>query len=416
MNDEVMERIKAYAERTGKGEEEAIKEFEQWLSDEFGVTDWQSEDAYLLTEWAEMFVIDTRNLGRSGGGGNRDTIEFVGHILGLNDAPTDLRRRQREEAVSLFKRDSNRAIEQGMIGILKAKEGVWHVNGEPTNERVDGDNLPWFALEVDNTMVTLLNNREGTATFGKPVAPTSEVRYMHFLGNEVNSLIENPRLWRIALSGNSMSAQYEIGQLCQVQVIPPNDPTRDTVYTNRDFCDSIIYIENDDSMSDFTDAARFWVSDKHDTYVDMAELLEAYDDRKIAYNDGFLSPTVITKGYVSRLNKEANDNQYDRTGRNFRLSITSLSAQSKYGRESPLSEITVWIPGTLNDENNPFEFKKGDEWVPYAERTPVLICGQLKTRMFRDDMVPSLTAYGIYVPPRTARPGATGGNTDIAQF
>ena len=45
MNDEVMERIKAYAERTGKGEEEAIKEFEQWLSDEFGVTDWQSEDA-----------------------------------------------------------------------------------------------------------------------------------------------------------------------------------------------------------------------------------------------------------------------------------------------------------------------------------------------------------------------------------
>ena len=122
MNDEVMERIKAYAERTGKGEEEAIKEFEQWLSDEFGVTDWQSEDAYLLTEWAEMFVIDTRNLGRSGGGGNRDTIEFVGHILGLNDAPTDLRRRQREEAVSLFKRDSNRAIEQGMIGILKAKE------------------------------------------------------------------------------------------------------------------------------------------------------------------------------------------------------------------------------------------------------------------------------------------------------
>ena len=33
MNDEVMERIKAYTERTGKGEEEAIKEFEQWLSD-----------------------------------------------------------------------------------------------------------------------------------------------------------------------------------------------------------------------------------------------------------------------------------------------------------------------------------------------------------------------------------------------
>ena len=210
MNDEVMERIKAYAERTGKEEMKAAQEFARWLLDEFGVSEWESEDPYLLTEWAEMFVIDTRNLGRSGSGGNRDTIQFVGQILGLNDAPTDLRRRQREEAVSLFKRDSNRAIEQGMIGILKAKEGVWHVNGEPTNERVDGDNLPWFALEVDNTMVALLNNREGTATFGKPIAPTSEVRYMHFLGNEVNSLIENPRLWRIALSGNSMSAHTRL--------------------------------------------------------------------------------------------------------------------------------------------------------------------------------------------------------------
>ena len=413
MNEEVMERITAYAERTGKDKDEAVGEFVQWLSDEFGVTDWQSEDAYLLTEWAEMFVIDTRNLGRSGSGGGRDTIAFVGHIVGMNDSPTDLRRRQREEAVSLFKRDSNRAIEQGLVGIVKAKEGVWNVNGEPTKERVDGDNLPWFALEVDNAMIALLNNREGTATYGKPVAPKSEVRYMHFLGNEVNKLSENPRLWRIALSGKSMSSEYELGVLAQVQVVPQNDPTRDTVYTNRDFCDTMVYIEGGDLASDFTDASRFWLNG---AYVDLAELLDAYDERKIAYNDGFLSPTVITKGYVSRLSKEPNDNQYDSTGRNFRLSITSLTAQSTYGRESPLSEITVWIPGGLYDEGHPFEFKKGEEWLPYAERTPVLICGQLKTRMFRDDMVPSLTAYGIYVPPRTARPGASGGNTDLDQF
>ena len=413
MNEEVMERITAYAERTGKDKDEAVGEFVQWLSDEFGVTDWQSEDAYLLTEWAEMFVIDTRNLGRSGSGGGRDTIAFVGHIVGMNDSPTDLRRRQREEAVSLFKRDSNRAIEQGLVGIVKAKEGVWNVNGEPTKERVDGDNLPWFALEVDNAMIALLNNREGTATYGKPVAPKSEVRYMHFLGNEVNKLSEIPRLWRIALSGKSMSSEYELGVLAQVQVVPQNDPTRDTVYTNRDFCDTMVYIEGGDLASDFTDASRFWLNG---AYVDLAELLDAYDERKIAYNDGFLSPTVITKGYVSRLSKEPNDNQYDSTGRNFRLSITSLTAQSTYGRESPLSEITVWIPGGLYDEGHPFEFKKGEEWLPYAERTPVLICGQLKTRMFRDDMVPSLTAYGIYVPPRTARPGASGGNTDLDQF
>jgi hypothetical protein len=117
MNEEVMERITAYAERTGKDKDEAVGEFVQWLSDEFGVTDWQSEDAYLLTEWAEMFVIDTRNLGRSGSGGGRDTIAFVGHIVGMNDSPTDLRRRQREEAVSLFRLQSESTVTTS-LGLL----------------------------------------------------------------------------------------------------------------------------------------------------------------------------------------------------------------------------------------------------------------------------------------------------------
>ena len=62
-------RIAAYAVRTGKTEDEAKVAFAAWLKDEFGVVDMATEDEYLLNEWAEMFVIETRNLGASGGGG-----------------------------------------------------------------------------------------------------------------------------------------------------------------------------------------------------------------------------------------------------------------------------------------------------------------------------------------------------------
>ena len=72
MNNEMMEKIAAYAVRTGKTEDEAKVAFAAWLKDEFGVVDMATEDEYLLNEWAEMFVIETRNLGASGGGGREN--------------------------------------------------------------------------------------------------------------------------------------------------------------------------------------------------------------------------------------------------------------------------------------------------------------------------------------------------------
>jgi len=213
-----------------------------------------------------------------------------------------------------------------------------------------------------------------------------------------------------------MTASYKLGQLCEIQVVPSSNQESDILYTNRGFVNTVKYADAADLPADFTDAARFWVSNKHDAYVNLANLLEEYDDRKVSYNDGYIPPVVITKGYISRMSTEPSNNEYDQTGRNFRISVTSLDLQSTYGRESSLSEVTVWIPGRTFDDTNPFEFFNGEEWVPYAERTQVLICGKLKTRKYRDDMVPSLTALGIYVPPRTARPGARGGNTDTSQF
>lgn len=412
MSNEWQDKIRGYATRMDKTEEEAMEEFKNWVQSEFS-TSIEGEDEYFVNEWAEMFVIETRNLGRSSGG--RDTVTFMGHITGLNDSIRDQREAQREKAVQMFRQDRERAINQGLVGIVKAKDNVWHINGEPTTERVE-QSLPWFAFKCDDSVIALLNTNRESPSFGKPMAYKSEVRYLQFLGNTANEFVNNPRMWRVALGGEDMKASYKLGQLCEIQVVPSSNKESDILYTNRGFVNSVKYAEGADLPADFTDAARFWVSSKHDSYVNLANLLEEYDDRKVPYNDGYIPPVVITKGYISRMSTEPSNNEYDETGRNFRISITSLDLQSTYGRESSLSEVTVWIPGRTFDDTNPFEFFNGEEWVPYAERTQVLICGKLKTRKYRDDMVPSLTALGIYVPPRTARPGARGGNTDTSQF
>ena len=110
------------------------------------------------------------------------------------------------------------------------------------------------------------------------------------------------------------------------------------------------------------------------------------------------------------------DSEYDQTGRNFRLSITSLGLQSSYGRDSSMAEVTVWIPGRTYDDGHPFEYNNGEEWTSYAEKTPVIVCGRLKLRPYNGQDVPSITAQSIFVPPRTARPGASGGDTSLDQF
>lgn len=416
MNSEIQEKLAAYAVRTGTTEDEAKQAFSEWLKKEFSIESMENEEDYLLNEWAEMFVIETRNLGKSGGGG-RETTKFLGHICGLNDSIRDQRQNQREAAILAFRQDKNKAMDNGTIGIVAANpsEGVWNINGKPTKDRVEGE-LPWYAFLCDGVAITMLNTNRESKAYGKPMASESKVRYMYFLGNTSETFAMDPKMWRVALNGDDMTHKYELGKLCEIEVVPSANTESDILYTNRGFAKSVKYNTDDSIPTQFTDAARFWTSAEHNSCVDLSNLIEEYDDRKVAYNNNFIPPTLITKGYISRMSVEPTDNQYDDTGRNFRISVTSLALQSTYGRESNLAEVTVWVPGRTFDDTHPFEFHNGEEWVPYAERTQVLICGKVKTRMYREDMVPSITALGIYVPPRTARPGARGGNTDTSQL
>ena len=409
----VLERLEGYAERAQKKIGEAVNEYLAWIGEEFAVDHWQDEDDDLLFEWAEMFTLETRNLGSSGS--SRETVTFVGHCVGIDDKINDYRENLRNSAISAYRNNSSQAIDNGLIGIVKAKDGVWHVNGEPTKERIDGDRLPWFGLQVDGDLICLMNEK------GTPIAPESKVRNLYLLGNAKEDFNKDISVWRVSLTGNNMAEEYEFGRPVTCQVIRAKKEGSDTVYTNRDFSKTMVYTDTfvDEEDRVLLRPEKFLVSKgMHDSFVELDELSEAYDERKIQGSNGnYYGPTIITKGYVSRLNKEPSDNEYDQTGRAFRLSVTSPSVQRKYGRDSSMSEVTVWVPGRVYDDSHPFEFKDNyGEWQPYAEKTPVIIFGRVRMSVFNDQTTPSLTAFGIYVPSRTARPGAKGGDTSIDQF
>ena len=173
---DVLERLEGYAERMGIKIGEAVNQFREWLANEFSVDDMFNEDPFYLSQWSEQFVIETRNLGGSRSSG-RETETYVGMFVGIEDSERDNRASVMEKALNVFRSNSDRAINENLIGVLTAKEGVWHINGKASNERVDGSNLPWFGFEHGD-MILCLMNKKGDQV--KPMAPTSVSRTTYF--------------------------------------------------------------------------------------------------------------------------------------------------------------------------------------------------------------------------------------------
>ena len=421
----VLERIKPYAERLEKTVEQGLQDFTDWLVTEWSVATPNDEDDFYLVQWAEQFVTETRNLG-TGGGSGPETQTYVGCIIAVDERIVDMRAKQKSAALSKYDQNSGRAIEDGQIGIVTAKNGVWHVNGEATKERVDGTKLPWFAIEHADQILCLLNTFQASEYYGKPIGPSSELRTLHFLGNTEGNFTGGIIQWQISVSGDAMTHAYNIGQPCKVQARQPKEikeGREHNLYANKDFHKTLSYTNDfvDENLQKELNPDRFLINTKvHNEYVDLGELEEQYEARKVPTWDksGYYCPIIITKGYVSRMNKEPKASEWDKTGRNFSLSITSPSLQVKYGRDANMSEIPVWVSGTLMDEGHPFDFQNSNgEWRPFAERTQVIVIGRIKKKL-RDDgtAMYSLGAQSIYTPPRTARPAATGGDTSLDQF
>jgi len=420
--EDVLERLEGYAERLEIKIGEAANRFEDFLKNEYNVENPMSEDPFYLTDWAEQFVIETRNLGVNSGS-SRETETYVGMFIGIEDNIKDNRANVRERALSLFDNNSDRAISEGKVGVLTAKEGMWHINGEVTTDKVDGSDLPWYGFEHGDMILCLMNTNGDNK---KPMAPASLSRTLYFLGAPENG--GDIQKWRVNLTGKSMGklemdennkvvpnkcttdVHYNKWKACKIQVIPPK-PDRDTLYTNRDFHEKVEYTDDwlpEHLRQAFTPERLLINEQMHNEYVELSELVDAHADRKITTATGAtVNPIVITKGYVTLLNKEAGNSSYDQTGRSYRMSIYRQGLQP----------VTVWISGRMHDEEHPFEYENKDgEWQAYAERTQVIVIGRLRLSPYNNEMQASLNALGIYVPPRTARPAGGSGSTSLSQF
>jgi hypothetical protein len=403
MPEDVLERLSGYAERMNIKLGEAANAFNAWLKDEFGVENPLSEDPFYLSQWSEQFVLERRN---ESTGSQRETVSFVGMFVGIEDSERDNRKGMYDRAMNMFRSNRDRAVDDGLVGILTAKDGVWHINGNATDERVQGSELPWFGFESDDMILCLMTSRNGER---KPVAPTSISRTAYFLGApETGGDIKR---WGISLQGKSMNVPYTKWEACKIQVIAPTKEDQDILYTNNNFSETVEYTNEwlPEGLRTAFSPERLLINSKmHSEFVELPDLVDAHGDRKITTANGAtINPIVITKGYITYLNREHMDSEYDPTGRSYRLSIY-------IGSEKP---VTVWVSGRMHDEDRIFEYQnvKG-EWGYYNEKTQVIVVGRLRLKPYQNEMQASLSALGIYIPPRTARPAGGSGDTSLEQF
>lgn len=401
--EDVMEKLGGYAEKFGIAIGEAANKFHDWLKEEFMVDNPFGEDPFYLSQWCEQFVVETRN---ATAGRQRETVAYVGMFVGTEDEPRDNRKSMYDKAMTMFRNNQDKAINNNLIGVLTAKEGKWCINGNATEEKVNGSDLPWFGFEYNDRILCLLNTRDGKV---RPVAPTSLSKAAYFLGSREGG--SDIQMWRVNLQGKAMEANYTQWTAARIHAIEPTKAGADTLYTNNNFHETVEYTDAwlpEGARQSFS-AERLLVNAKmHNEYVPLNELLEAHPERKITTNSGMtLNPIVVTRGLVTYLNREPMDSEYDPTGRSYRLQI--------YGQG--VDPVTVWISGSMHDRDNVFQYTDVNGNVrPYNEKTSVIVVGRLKLRPYQNEMQPSMSALGIFIPPRTARPAGGVGDTSLNQF
>ena len=75
-----------------------------------------------------------------------------------------------------------------------------------------------------------------------------------------------------------------------------------------------------------------------------------------------------------------------------------------------------WIGSACNDLTNPFIAFDGEEAIPYAEKSNVLVCGRIGIRRVDGEDLPQLKVMGVFTEPRRIRKRQGGGDTGEAQF
>ena len=421
---EVIERLSMQAERTGESLEKVQEAFIKHLADTHACDDWGAEDEDLLIDWAESFIIMDRRSSVSGGGA--DTTTFVGTFVGVDAKSSDRRANIVRRRAQMWTQNSNEAMSSGMVGHYMKEGDSWVINTTngviETNESVE--NIPSMGFKAGDDYICLLSKA------GRPYPHKSVGRHYYFLGNEQSIFVNDGsvQLWRVDCTDDNKDHEVKVGMPCRIQVRLPTttlDAFKDILNTNMNFWNTVEYTDEfvDEGVKKFLNPFLFWTNDEFvgDTFVDLENLSEAYSAgvRTFEGSDGRqgkVGPIVFTKGIVNRMSTEGRESEYDESGMSYSLSLTTAKLQNIHGTGMG-SDVTVWVSGACNNLAHPFSFEDddGERW-PYAEKTPVLVCGRLAMSMRDGQEVPNIKGMGVFTSKKRARRGERGGNTGSNQF
>ena len=424
--EEVKERLRWYAEQHSVSEDEAAKQYLDYIEEHLGIVNPNEEDEDFLVDAAETFVVERRVMQAPGG----STVEWVGCFIAIEPKIRDKRANIREQALSEARKDLTNAINGGKIARAFVEGGVWMLekaNGivASTHERfVEGED-PWFLVRDSGMTLCLLQSNPDWARHGEPIAPSLFSRTYRFYGNEPEMYADDMQAIRIDVGGateEDVSKAVRIGQACKIQLRPQGTVTEgweDSYRAANNFFANVVYTDDFVAESDRQYLKGEILMGGMDSYVaDLTELMEVYHNQseKVSGYDTPVGPLVCIKGKVTDINRTGYETEYDPYGKDFSMRVSSFQLQREFANDMWRKEITVRVHGFLGDECHAFDYEGREGWKPYAIKSTVYIFGRLGVRATDEGQVPAMKAMGIFVPPRLAIPAGEGGDTSLDQF
>ena len=424
--EEVKERLRWYAEQHSVSEDEAAKQYLDYIEEHLGIVNPNEEDEDFLVDAAETFVVERRVMQAPGG----STVEWVGCFIAIEPKIRDKRANIREQALSEARKDLTNAINGGKIARAFVEGGVWMLekaNGivASTQERfVEGED-PWFLVRDSGMTLCLLQSNPDWARHGEPIAPSLFSRTYRFYGNEPEMYADDMQAIRIDVGGateEDVSKAVRIGQACKIHLRPQGTVTEggeDASRAANNFFANVVYTDDFVEESDRQYLKGEILMGGMDSYVaDLTELMEVYQNQseKVSGYDTPVGPLVCIKGKVTDINRTGYETEYDPYGKDFSMRVSSFQLQREFANDMWRKEITVRVHGFLGDECHAFDYEGREGWKPYAVKSTVYIFGRLGVRATDDGQVPAMKAMGIFVPPRLAIPAGEGGDTSLDQF
>ncbi len=417
------------AKLLGISEDEVLASFASWMNETFPEM-WEAagESADGLTDedfndYADMFFTANRPTGGGSGGGGGD--EWVGMFIGF-DRRFDMMKRKRETAIDVASGDLGQAIRNGFsyngkqvhVGRAHTFEGVWRVEHKDgmfvSNE--SSDSRPDWVITINESVSIAMLKDDLT-----PQRATSMKSIWTFHGAPKDdfmtkgpSLITVEGAFEGALHDWKMWQPVTIKGRFDAEGWNNSGPTLSVSNANstayglewvpegkkREKAETIFNPEQ-------------YLTTTGDAAINLKDLLSNhFDNRKESYTDRngvqrYDGPLVCVVGGVLDINHEGRESQWDPTGRDYWLSLSTQALR----RENPNARVGISVSGAVKGVHNALSVQKGGEWLPYAKGSRIWVVGRTDSYTNQDgEDVVKIQAQGIYAVPHKSIPARVPSN------